>query len=363
MPATVHELSSEPALVLADGAYRTSYAKTAHGLVRGPSRWPIAGVIDSSCAGGDAGVLLDGARRGIPVFASVSAAIEELLERPRWCVVGVATHGGVLPANLREHILDAARARMSLASGLHQLLGDDAEIARIVEEHGASIVDVRRPRPVAELSFWSGEVLSLSVPRVAVLGTDCALGKRTTCQMLVAACRERGLRAEMVYTGQTGWMQGARHGFVLDATPNDFVAGELERAILECVRDERPGIVFLEGQSGLRNPAGPCGSELVLSGGARTVVLQHAPARRFFDGTEGIGCAIPPIAEEIELVRLLGARVAVVTLNAEGQTAAEAESSRVRLERELGLPVVLPLAEGVRRALDAVLAVQAGSPA
>ena len=59
-------------------------------------------------------------------------------------------------------------------------------------------------------------------PRVAVLGTDCALGKRTTSQLLVDACRERGLRAEMIYTGQTGWMQGTRHGFVLDATPNDW---------------------------------------------------------------------------------------------------------------------------------------------
>jgi len=354
MPASPSPLPTGPALVLADGAYRTSYAKTAHGLVRGPSRWPVAGVVDPTCAGRDAGEVLDGVRREIPVFASVVAALGALRQRPRWCVVGVATHGGVLPANLRENLLEAARAGLSLASGLHRLLGDDPELARLAREHGARIVDVRAPRPVAELAFWTGEVLSLDVPRVAVLGTDCALGKRTTCQMLVAECRVRGLRAEMIYTGQTGWMQGVRHGFVLDATPNDFVAGELERSILACVRDEKPDIVFLEGQSALRNPAGPCGSELVLSGGARTVVLQHAPGRRHFDGAERSGCEIPPLAGEIELVRLLGARVAAVTLNAEDLSSTEAARERARLEQELGLPVVLPLEEGVGRVLDAV---------
>jgi uncharacterized NAD-dependent epimerase/dehydratase family protein len=352
---------TETAIVLADGMFRTSNAKTAHGLVRGPSRWRVVGVIDASCAGEDAGELLDGRRRGIPVHASIGRTIEALGVRPDWCVVGVATHGGILPEGLRAHLLEAARAGMSLASGLHRLLADDPEIARIVASRGARIVDVRRPRPVSELRFWTGEVLALPVPRVAVLGTDCALGKRTTCQMLVAACRERGLSAEMVYTGQTGWMQGARHGFVLDATPNDFVAGELERAILACAREEKPDILFLEGQSGLRNPSGPCGSELILSGGARTVVLQHAPARRFYDGAEKLGCAIPPVAEEIELVRVLGARVAAVTLNAEGLSGPEAEASRADLEAQLALPVVLPLRDGVGRALDAVLATVKGT--
>ena len=39
----------------------------------------------------------------------------------------------------------------------------------------------------------------------------------------------------MIYTGQTGWLQGGRFGFILDATPNDFVSGELEHAIVEVV--------------------------------------------------------------------------------------------------------------------------------
>jgi uncharacterized NAD-dependent epimerase/dehydratase family protein len=338
----------ESAIVLAEGHFRTGEAKTAHGLVRGPSRWKIAGVIDSSCAGADAGELLDGRKRGVPVCASLEDALARSAERPRWCVVGVATHGGRLPEELRATLRAAAEAGLSIANGLHELVSDDPGIVAAVASHGARIVDIRKPRPVRELAFWTGAALKLDVPRVAVLGTDCALGKRTTTQLLVAECRARGVRAEMIYTGQTGWLQGAKHGFVLDATPNDFVAGELERALLECVRAERPQIVFLEGQSALRNPSGPCGAELLLSAGARWVVLQHAPARRFYDGTEELGCEIPPLADEIALLRHYRAEVLGVTLNTEGEAAGVARA----LEAELGLPVVLPLGEGVGRIVD-----------
>ncbi len=338
----------ECAIVLAEGHYQSGEAKTAHGLVRGPARWRITGVIDSSCAGADAGELLDGRKRGIPVCASLADALARLPERPQWCVVGVATHGGRLPEPLRATLREAAEAGLSIANGLHELVSDDARIAAAVARSGARIVDIRRPRPVRELAFWTGAALQLELPRVAVLGTDCALGKRTTAQLLVAECRARGLRAEMIYTGQTGWLQGARHGFVLDATPNDFVAGELERALLECVREEQPQVVFLEGQSALRNPSGPCGAELLLSAGARWVVLQHAPARRCYDGTEELGCRIPPLSDEIELLRHYQAEVLGVTLNTEGLAPGAARA----LEAELGLPVVEPLSEGVGRIVD-----------
>ena len=37
----------------------------------------------------------------------------------------------------------------------------------------------------------------------------------------------------MIYTGQTGWLQGGEYGFIFDSTLNDFVSGELENAIRE----------------------------------------------------------------------------------------------------------------------------------
>jgi uncharacterized NAD-dependent epimerase/dehydratase family protein len=312
------------------------------------------GIIDDTCAGEDAGELLDGRTRGIPVFESVGRMLEETDTKPDFCVVGVATSGGVIPPELREDLINAAHAGISLVSGLHQLLADDPELVSIVQGRGAQIIDIRRPRPTAELSFWTGEVLSLGTPRVAILGTDCAVGKRTTASLLLGACRDADLNAQMVFTGQTGWLQGFPYGFILDATPNDFVCGELESAILACQRETEPDLIFLEGQSSLRNPMGPWGSELILAGGASGVILQHAPARQFFDELEDLGCHIPPIEEEIDFIGLLGAEVWAVTLNQEGMTPEAAEEARSRLAEKLGIPVVLPLRDDLNDLVEII---------
>ncbi|MCF8083485.1 MAG: DUF1611 domain-containing protein, partial [Deltaproteobacteria bacterium] len=55
------------AIVYCEGAFNTPNGKTAHGLVRFTRRYRILGVVDSSCAGQDAGEILDGTPRGIPV--------------------------------------------------------------------------------------------------------------------------------------------------------------------------------------------------------------------------------------------------------------------------------------------------------
>ncbi len=343
----------ETAVLLANGLFTTAFAKTSHGLVRGPSRFEVLGVVDPDHAGSDAGELLDGKHRGIPVYASVGDLLADG-KTPDVCVVGVATVGGVLPPAVYQSLLDAANAGMSLVNGLHKLLAEDPELARITAEKGARIVDIRKRRPTSELRFWSGEILNLEVPRVAVLGTDCALGKRTTASQLRRACREQGIRAEMVYTGQTGWLQGFEHGFIFDATTNDFLCGELEGAILACARDTDPDVIFLEGQAALRNPSGPCGSELIISAASAGVILQHAPARRYFEDFEDVGCVIPPISEEIELIRLLGCEVWAVTLNDHGLAPEELEPARARLEDELGLPVLHPLKGGMPRLVGIV---------
>jgi uncharacterized NAD-dependent epimerase/dehydratase family protein len=350
----MNERSLETAVILANGLFRTPFAKTAHGLVRGPSRYRVVGIIDASCAGEDAGELLDGRARGIPVFESVSKMVESLEARPDYCVIGVATSGGVMPPELRADLVDAAQAGISLVNGLHQLLADDRELVDITQRQGAQIIDVRRPRPTSELNFWTGEVLSLETPRVAILGTDCAIGKRTTGSLLVNACRDAGLHAEMIFTGQTGWLQGYPYGFILDATPNDFVCGELESAILACQRETEPDLIFIEGQSSLRNPMGPCGSELILAGGTRGVILQHAPARQFFDELEELGCRIPPIEEEIDLIGFLGAEVWAVTLSEEYMVSEDLEEVRLRMVEKLGIPVALPLRDDLNDLVEII---------
>jgi uncharacterized NAD-dependent epimerase/dehydratase family protein len=255
---------------------------------------------------------------------------------------------------VRASLREALEKGISIVNGLHEFASDDAELAGIAGRSGLTITDIRKAPPRSELHFWTGEILELDTPRIAILGTDCALGKRTTTRMLAEACRRAGLAAEWIGTGQTGWLQGTPFGIVLDSLPNDFVTGELEHAILSCARELSPEVIFLEGQSSLRNPSGPCGSELILSGAARGVILQHAPGRVFFEGHEEEGCRIPPVEEEIELVRLLGARTLAMTLNGANLAPGERRAAASELERRLGIPVVLPLEDGVDRLVPVV---------
>jgi uncharacterized NAD-dependent epimerase/dehydratase family protein len=340
--------------------FATPDGKTAHGLVRGPARFRVVAVVDGEAtAGRDAGELLDGRPRHIPVVATLEDWLAGGGEAPAWGVVGVATAGGVLSDELRATLLDAISRGLSIVNGLHDLVGDDPRLAESARRAGVELVDLRRPKPFRELAFWSGAIRAVRAPRVAVLGTDCALGKRTTAQLLVAACRDAGVCAELVTTGQTGWLQGSRWGFILDATPNDFVCGELERAIVACDREASPDLILLEGQSALRNPSGPCGAELLLGGEARAVVLQHAPARRFFEDQEALGNEIPPLEEEIALLRYYRAEVLGVTINHEHLSAAARVAARDAIAARTGLPCVDPLVDGVAPLVPALAALAA----
>lgn len=340
-------LQPADAIVLSHGVFRKTYGKVAHGLIRGSDRFRVVVVVDPEAAGEDAGELLDGRRRGIPVVASIGEALTVAPRPPEICVVGVATHGGRFTAELRQLILEAVRAGLSVVNGLHDFAADDPEIATEATARGVELLDLRRPKPKHELHFWSGEILSVRAPRIAVLGMDCAIGKRTTTRLLVEALREAGLRAEMIYTGQTGWMQGARYGFVLDAVVNDYVSGELEHAVVSCDREVGPDVMLIEGQSSLRNPSGPCGAELLVSAAARGVILQHAPGRAYFEGYEDLGLRIPSLEEEIQLISLYGSRTLAVALHGDGLGQEALEEPQRRLRGRLGLPVVRPLAEGV----------------
>ncbi len=336
------------ALVLTNNQLGKSPAKTTHGLIRGTSRYRIVGVIDQHSAGRDAGEVLDGKPRNIPVFASLDQAVRET-SKPDYCLIGVATKGGKLPPEMQTIVAEALKRGISVVNGLHEAIGEKPELAALAARSGARILDIRKPKPKDQLHFWTGSIRRVTCPRVAVLGTDCNLGKRTTARLLTEGCCKAGLKAEMIYTGQTGWMQGGRYGFIFDCTPNDFVSGEVEHAIVTCFDEQQPDVIFVEGQSALRNPSGPCGAEFLVSGEARYVVLQHAPARRYYDDNEHAGALIPSLASEIELIRFYGAEVIAVTLNTLGLTEEQSAGWQRKLEAELGLPVVRPLEDGVEQ--------------
>ena len=219
------------AIVITGGFLDSGNAKTAHGLIRGTDRFTIVAVIDDKSAGRDAGEVLDGKTRGIPVFASIPDFVKSQGHAASTCIVGVATKGGLIPMSLQSMLKEALENGFNLVNGLHEYVSEIPALAELAQAKGLEIIDVRKPKKVKDLHFWNGKIAEVKCCRVAVLGTDCALGKRTTTRILVEAMRNAGYRAEMIYTGQTGWMQGARYGFVFDSTLNDFISGEMEHAV------------------------------------------------------------------------------------------------------------------------------------
>lgn len=333
------------AFLLSNGALQSKDAKTSHGLIRSSDRFKIKAVIDSGSAGKDAGEVLDGINRGIPVYGTLDMAIEKE-GKPDYCIIGVATVGGVLPESMAGIIEGAIVNGISVVNGLHHLLTDQLRLVDLANRYGVKLFDVRKPKHYKDLKFWSPEIYEVKCPVIAVLGMDCAIGKRTSALFLKQACNKAGLKAELIFTGQTGWMQGARYGFILDSTLNDFVGGELAHAIISAYKNEKPDLIFLEGQSSLRNPSGPCGSEYLVSGNARKVILVHEPNRKYFDNDPEWG-QIPSVESEINLIAGYGSEVIALMLNSTGLMTREAFSLKESYEKSLGIPVVLPLEEGV----------------
>ena len=330
------------ALVLTGGLLHTSDAKTAHGLIRESNRFNIVGFVDNANYGKDAGEVLDGRKRNLPVFASV---VEALHTKPEYCVVGVATTGGLFPESMLADIKIAIQNGLSIINGLHDYLNDRPEMLELAKLHKVELIDIRRPKKREDLHFWTGEIKNLKMPIIALLGTDCSLGKRTTTRFILKACTDHNIHAEMIYTGQTGWLQGGKYGFVFDSTLNDFVGGEMEHAILSCAKETNPDVILIEGQAALRNPSGPCGSEMLISGNAKHVILVHAPKREYYEHEPTWG-VIPDLESEIELIRLYGSSVIAIALNTEDCTDDEAIAFKKQFSEKYKLPVILPLEEG-----------------
>ncbi len=341
------------AIVITGGYLDTSNAKTAHGLIRGTDRFNIVGIIDHKHPGKDAGEILDKKKRNIPVYATLADALQASKEPVKYCVIGVATKGGVIPETLRTMIKEALELNLSIVNGLHDYVSDHQELADIAKQRGLEIIDVRKPKKFKDLHFWSGKIVEVKCPKVAVLGTDCAMGKRTTTRFLVEMMRKAGYKAEMIYTGQTGWMQGAKHGFIFDSTLNDFISGEMEHAVWSCYKEEKPDIIFIEGQSSLRNPSGPAGSEWIVSAEAKAVILQHSPIRKQYKDMEFYPAYLPSLKDEVSLIKMYGADTIAITINTAKMTTEEARKYAVSYEQELNIPAILPLEDGLEALLPA----------
>lgn len=342
------------AIVYCEGAFGTPYGKTAHGLLRRTRRYELVSVIDSVCAGSDAGEILDRHPCGIPVLSSLQEALEHATASgspATHLVIGLATDGGRLPSHARSDVAEALRAGLHVDSGLHDFLSENRELQDLAATAGVRIRDVRRPPDRSRLHFFTGEIERAGSFRVAVLGTDSAVGKRTTAWKIVEELESRSRSVEMIGTGQTAWMQGVRFGIILDSLVNDFVSGEIEHAVCSAWNEVGPEFMLLEGQGSLMNPAYPGGFELLAAGRPHAVVLQHAPARIDYDGFPGY--RLHDLNTQIQAVELLSGRpVMAVTLNHENMEREEVPAVCARIHEQTGLPCVDVLLDGAGPVAD-----------
>lgn len=335
------------ALVYVDGAFNTPNGKTAHGLVRFTERYDVVGVIDQRYAGRDAGEVLDGRKNQIPVFANLETAVEELQLQTKGAslVIGLAPDGGRLPVEAREVIGKSLALGMNVDSGLHDFLYKDKELMEIAEKNGCRVRDIRRTPDRDELHFFTGKIEEVDCLKIAVLGTDSAIGKRTTAWIIVHALRAAGITAEMVGTGQTAWMQGAKYSMIMDSCINDFVAGEIEHAVHEAWKNENPQVILVEGQGSLMNPAYPGGFEILAAARPDFVILQHAPKRLEYDGFPGY--RLHSLDEQINAIQVISAKeVRAITVNHEDMERDEIMPACKAIREQTGLPAVDVLVSG-----------------
>ncbi len=328
------------AIVYCEGAFNTPTGKTCHGLVRRTSRYKILSVVDSRLAGEDAGQILDGKANQIPIYSDIETAFiaaEKANTPAQLLVIGLAPDGGRLDAKARTDVKRAIELGLSIDAGLHDFLSEDIEISALAERYGVRLHDVRKTPPRNQLHFFSGKIEQVDSLKIAVLGTDSAVGKRTTAWLIVDALHKAGYSAELIGTGQTAWMQGARYGIILDSIINDFVSGELEHAIWSAWNDLHPDAIVIEGQGSLLNPAYPGGFEILAAGRPDVIVLQHAPARRDYDGFPGY--RIHPLDQQLQAIQIVsGKPVIAITINHENLNREQIPTACQQIEKETGVP-------------------------
>ena len=161
----------------------------------------------------------------IPIRRDLADALAHVRAVPDYFIFGIAPATGMLSTHERGLLLEAMRCGMNIVNGLHEFLNDDPEFAAASVARSVEILDVRKPRPKKELRIFSGRLAEVTCPRIAVLGTDCAIGKRTTATVLTRALNAQGVKTVLVGTGQTGLIQGARYGVALDAVPLAVLLG------------------------------------------------------------------------------------------------------------------------------------------
>jgi uncharacterized NAD-dependent epimerase/dehydratase family protein len=338
------------ALVYADRLFSCADGKTAHGLVRFSNRFDICCVVDSTLPKGDAGYILDGKKRGISLYNNLDDALKSTAVDT--FIVGAVSEGGVLPKGYDKALKCALENGLDVVSGLHQFISDNPSFVKLAKKNKCSITDVRKIFRDHK-RFYTGDIKNVDSFRIAIIGTDSAIGKRTIAVIINEELKCRGYVSDMIYTGQTGWMQGWPHGIVLDAMINDFVSGGIESAIIDSWNDLKPDFMFIEGQGSLVHPFFPGGFEILAAGRVDGFILVDAPGRPCLDGFPNF--PMPDPGRVVKIAQLLTEKPLLgIGINREKLDKNGIKKAKDKLKKRFNVPVVEPLSEGAGEIVDAL---------
>jgi uncharacterized NAD-dependent epimerase/dehydratase family protein len=266
-------------------------------------------------------------------------------------VVGVANRGGVISQAWKKVLVTALEEGFDLASGLHNLLRDEEDLAAVARATGRALHDVRVP----EVKYPIANGVPRSGKRCLAVGTDCSVGKMYTSLAMDAEMKARGLKSSFRATGQTGILITGE-GVPLDAVVADFMAGAVEWLTPDNDADHWD---MIEGQGSLFHVSYSGVTMALIHGGAPdALILSHEPTRPHMRGLPGYGMpsleALRDLALPIARIANPKAEVVGISINTAALSEDEALSHLEEVEKRMGLPTVDPFRQGAGRLCDAL---------
>jgi uncharacterized NAD-dependent epimerase/dehydratase family protein len=269
-------------------------------------------------------------------------------------VIGVANRGGIISDAWKVVLKEALGMGYDLASGLHNLLRDEADLAEIAAANFCTLHDVRVPSveyPIANGKKRTGK-------RCLTVGTDCSVGKMYTAMAMDTEMNKRGMKSTFRATGQTGILITGG-GVPLDAVIADFMAGSVEYLTPSNDEDhwdhiEGQGSLFHVSYSGVT-------LALVHGGQPDALILGHEPTRAHMRGLPEYQ---QPSLETLSDTALALARVSNpacqvvgISVNTQHMLHDAAVAYLTKVEDRMGLPTVDPIRIGAGRLVDALAAI------
>ncbi len=269
-------------------------------------------------------------------------------------VIGVANRGGVISPAWKKVLVTALEEGFDLASGLHNLLCDEADLVAVAEATGRELHDVRVP----EVDYPIANGVKRTGMRVLAVGTDCSVGKMYTALCLEKEMRARGMKADFRATGQTGILITG-DGVPLDAVVADFMAGSIEYITPDNDADHWD---IIEGQGSLFHVSYSGVTMALIHGGQPdALIVCHEPTREHMRGLPGYKLptleAVRDMATSLAQVANPDAKVVGYAINTQHMSEEDAKAYVAKVEADLGLPATDPFRFGAAKLVDALAAI------